>query len=297
MDDAAFTFPCSFIEVLNLHLSAHQHVRIYALFGSSWGSGDRKTLFTTRPRSSLRRPSAKPYLKYTLLKSLERFRPTSWKSTLLNFKPSLTKIFIAGVGVRPENQNRAAQRRGSSGQTPHPPAMKGFLSTLIWFDCFVVQLKRRSINPYAEKGLNKRVWNTIQTLSRVHFLLATPWQRAWSVERKPNHSQSRWFILRNLPHPRRYQHFFRNLRSSGGLVRAFEPRRDDVILTKYMFMERLISHCIIIQPRTGQASESPTSLRLGRIPRQISCNRSSFYQREYEHLAKEQHWRIDTQNW
>ena len=89
------------------------------------------------------------------------------------------------MGVWPENQNRAAQRRGSdsSGQTPHPPAMKGFLSTLIWFDCFVVQQKRRSINPYAEKGLNKRVWNTIQTLSRVQFSLATPWQRAWSVER------------------------------------------------------------------------------------------------------------------
>ena len=109
--------------------------------------------------------------------------------------------------------------------------MKGFLSTLIWFDCFVVKQKRivcltdeghvclklfqnktswhccgivgneggswvhrvvhpsltkqkrRPINPYAENGLNM-VWSITQTLSRVHFLFATPWQQAWLVERK-----------------------------------------------------------------------------------------------------------------
>ena len=77
------------------------------------------------------------------------------------------KIFIAGGGclTRESEPSRAAARS-------------------VFVRLFVVQLKRRSFNPYVEKGLNKRVWNTIQTLSRVHFLLATPWQRAWSVERR-----------------------------------------------------------------------------------------------------------------
>ena len=38
---------------------------------------------------------------------------------------------------------------------PNPLAMKGFLSTLVWFDYFVVQLKRRSIRPYAEEGQSR----------------------------------------------------------------------------------------------------------------------------------------------
>ena len=52
-------------------------------------------------------------------------------------------MFIAGGGcLTGESElSRAAARF-----PPHLPAMKGFLSTLIWFDCFVVQLKRRFIN-------------------------------------------------------------------------------------------------------------------------------------------------------
>ena len=53
------------------------------------------------------------------------------------------KIFIAGVGVWPENQNRAAQRL----------SFNPYLVRL-----FVVQLKRRYINPYAEKGLLTTPW-------------------------------------------------------------------------------------------------------------------------------------------
>ena len=95
------------------------------------------------------------------------------------------KIFIAGGGcVTGESEPSRAAARFWFIRSDAPPTGYERLSFNPYLvRLFVVQLKRRSINPYAEKGLNKRVWNTIQTLSRVHFLLATPWQRAWSVER------------------------------------------------------------------------------------------------------------------
>ena len=99
---------------------------------------------------------------------------------------SRNKIFIAGGGclTGESEPSRAAARFWFIRSDAPPTGYERLSFNPYLVRMFVVQLKRRSINPYAEKGLNKRVWNTIQTLSRVLFLLATPWQRAWSVERK-----------------------------------------------------------------------------------------------------------------
>ena len=77
--------------------------------------------------------------------------PLPWSSQWkLNSWKRLNKIFIAGVGVWPDESEprRCAARFWFSGQTP----TSGY--------------------EYL-----------IQTLSRVQFSLATPWQRAWAVER------------------------------------------------------------------------------------------------------------------
>ena len=104
----------------------------------------------------------------------------------------MNKIFIAGGGcLTGESEPSRAAARFWFIRSDSPPTGYEWLSFNPYLvRLFVVQLKRRSINPYAEKGLNKRVWNTIQTLSRVHFLLATPWQRAWWVERICDHAES-----------------------------------------------------------------------------------------------------------
>ena len=90
---------------------------------------------------------------------------TFFEYFLWHLNSGQSKIFIAGGGcLTGESEPSRAAVRFWFIRLDAPPTGYDSLSFNPYLDrLFVVWLKKRSINPYAEKGLNKPVWNTIHT--------------------------------------------------------------------------------------------------------------------------------------